>query len=122
MKLISNFEQKIAVLENSSAKCFFDKYPVNKGHMLVVPNKKVKSIYDLSKKDYQQIFDLVLQCRKYLKNKFKVNNFNVGINDGKLAGQTVNQAHIHIIPRYKGDVKDPAGGIRGVIPKKRKYK
>ena len=122
MKLISKFEKKIVVLKNSSAKCFFDKYPVSKGHMLVVPNKKVKSIYDLSKKDYQQIFDLVLQCRKYLKNKFKVNNFNVGINDGKLAGQTVNQAHIHIIPRYKGDVKDPAGGIRGVIPKKRKYK
>ena len=122
MKLIPNFKKKLVILKNSSAKSFFDKYPVNKGHMLVVPNNKVKSIYDLSRKDYQQIFDLVHKCRKYLKKKIKVKNFNIGINDGKLAGQTISQAHIHIIPRYKGDVKDPTGGVRGVIPRKRKYK
>jgi len=65
---------------------------------------------------------LVKKSTLYLKKKYKIYNFNVGINNGKYAGQTVKQAHIHIIPRYKGDVKDPTGGVRGVIPKKRKYK
>lgn len=122
MKSISTFDRRKLILKNRSAKAIFDNYPVNQGHMLVIPNKKTNSIFNLSLKQYRETFELVRICRKYLKNKFKVSSFTIGINDGKSAGQTVKQAHIHIIPRYRGDVKDPRGGIRGVIPSKKKYK
>ena len=122
MKSISTFDQRKPILKNRSAKAIFDNYPVNKGHMLVIPNKKTNSIFSLPLKQYRETFELVRLCRKYLKNKFKASSFTIGINDGKSAGQTVKQAHIHVIPRYRGDVKDPRGGIRGVIPSKKKYK
>lgn len=122
MKFFFKLKRTKLILENRSAKAIFDNYPVNQGHMLVIPNKKTNSIFNLSLKQYRETFELVRMCRKYLKNKFKVSSFTIGINDGKSAGQTVKQAHIHIIPRYRGDVKDPRGGIRGVIPSKKKYK
>lgn len=122
MKFFFKLKRTKLILENRSAKAIFDNYPVNQGHMLVIPNKKTNSIFNLSLKQYRETFELVRMCRKYLKNKFKVSSFTIGINDGKSAGQTVKQAHIHIIPRYTGDVKDPRGGIRGVIPSKKKYK
>lgn len=122
MKFFFKLKRTKLILENRSAKAIFDNYPVNQGHMLVIPNKKTNSIFNLSLKQYRETFELVRICRKYLKNKFKVSSFTIGINDGKSAGQTVKQAHIHIIPRYRGDVKDPRGGIRGVIPSKKKYK
>lgn len=122
MKNFSIFKVKKPILKNKSAKAIFDNYPVNKGHMLVVPNKKTNSIFKLSFKQYREVFELVRMCRMYLKKKFKASSFTIGINDGKFAGQTVRQAHIHIIPRYSGDVRDPRGGIRGVIPSKKKYK
>ena len=94
--------------------------------------KNFLNISDLSKKEINTILNisedssillnknLCLFFEKYSKRPRL--SFNVGINNGKYAGQTVKQAHIHIIPRYKGDVKDPVGGVRSVIPKKRKYK
>ena len=122
MKSILTFDQMKPILKNRFAMAIFDNYPVNKGHMLVIPNKKTNSIFSLSLKQYRGTFELVRLCRKYIKKNFKVINFTIGINDGELAGQTVKQAHIHIIPRYKGDIKDPTGGIRGVVPQKKKYK
>jgi diadenosine tetraphosphate (Ap4A) HIT family hydrolase len=122
MKSILTFDQRKPILKNNSAKAIFDNYPVNKGHMLVIPYKKTRSIFNLSLKEYRETFELVRLTRNYLKKKFKVISFTIGINDGKLAGQTVKQAHIHIIPRYKGDTKNPTGGIRGVVAKKKYYK
>ena len=122
MKSILIFDQRKPILKNKFAKAIFDNYPVNKGHMLVIPYKKTTSIFNLSLKEYRETFQLVRLTRNYLKKKFKVISFTIGINDGKLAGQTVKQAHIHIIPRYKGDTKDPTGGVRGVVPSKKKYK
>jgi diadenosine tetraphosphate (Ap4A) HIT family hydrolase len=122
MKSILTFDQMKPILKNRFAMAIFDNYPVNKGHMLVIPNKKTNSIFSLSLKQYRGTFELVRLCRKYIKKNFKVISFTIGINDGELAGQTVKQAHIHIIPRYKGDTKDPTGGIRGVVPQKKKYK
>ena len=122
MKSISTFDKIKPIFENKFAKVIFDNYPVNAGHLLVIPKKKTSSIFQLAKSDYLGVFDLVKKSVSYLKKKYRIINFNVGINNGKYAGQTVKQAHIHIIPRYKGDVKDPVGGVRSVIPKKRKYK
>lgn len=109
MKNFSIFKVKKPILKNKSAKAIFDNYPVNKGHMLVVPNKKTNSIFKLSFKQYREVFELVRMCRMYLKKKFKASSFTIGINDGKFAGQTVRQAHIHIIPRYSGDVRKYQG-------------
>lgn len=122
MKPISTFNKIKPIFENKFAKVIFDNYPVNKRHLLIIPKKKISNIFDLTKSHYIGVFELVKKSTLYLKKKYKIYNFNVGINNGKYAGQTVKQAHIHIIPRYKGDVKDPTGGVRGVIPKKRKYK
>lgn len=122
MKSYLTFKKIKPIFEDKFSKVIFDNYPVTKGHILVIPKKKVISVFKLSKTQYQQVFEMVKKTVAFLKKKYKVKDFNIGINNGKYAGQTVKQAHIHIIPRYKGDVKDPAGGVRGVIPKKRKYK
>ena len=117
----SPFLIKNSILKNSVGFTVRDNYPVSKGHMLVVPKKKVKSIFNLKKSEYTKLFDLVQRTKTYIGKKYSPQGFNIGINDGKAAGQTINHAHIHIIPRYKGDHKDPKGGIRAVIPRKKNY-
>ena len=117
----SPFLIKNSFLKNSVGFVIRDNYPVNKGHSLVVPIKKVRSIFDLKNNEYLKLFDLVKKAKKYLEKKYSPKGFNVGINDGKAAGKTVKNAHIHIIPRYKGDHKNPKGGIRAVVPQKKNY-
>ena len=117
----SPFLIKNSFLKNSVGFVIKDNYPVNKGHSLVIPIKKVRSIFDLKKNEYLKLFELVIKTRDYLKKKYSPKGFNIGINDGKVAGQTVKHAHIHVIPRYRGDHKDPRGGIRAVIPRKKNY-
>lgn len=98
-----------------------DRFPVSLGHSLVIPFAHTSSIFDLPEQDQQKIWELVIQLRKEIMIEFNPNGFNVGINDGFAAGQTVPHAHIHVIPRYDGDLADPRGGIRRVIPKKAPY-
>mgnify|MGYP001186837048 FL=1 len=117
----SPFLIKNSFLKNSAGFVIKDNFPVSKGHSLVVPIKKVKSIFDLKKNEYLKLFELVMKTKNYLKKKYSPKGFNIGINDGKVAGQTVKHAHIHVIPRYRGDHKDPRGGIRAVIPGKKNY-
>ena len=105
------------------ATCFaiYDKYPVNKGHALIIPKREESDYFQLTFKEQAACWFLVNLVKEFLKSKFKPDGFNVGINAGKIAGQTVNHCHIHLIPRYNGDMKDPTGGVRGVIPEKRIY-
>ncbi len=100
---------------------FYDNYPVSPGHALVIPKRHIATLMELPEQDLQEIWTLVAQVRNLLKEKFKPQGFNIGINEGKAAGQTVPHAHIHIIPRYDGDVPDPRGGVRWVVPAKAKY-
>jgi diadenosine tetraphosphate (Ap4A) HIT family hydrolase len=108
-------------LENEHAIAIYDGYPVSKGHSLVVPKKIIHSIFQLKNEEYLGCFELVREVREFLKNQYNPDGFNIGINNGEDAGQTVSHAHIHIIPRYKGDVQNPRGGVRNVIPDKGNY-
>ena len=99
----------------------FDKYPVSKGHTLVISKRHVASYFDLSNDEKYELVEIIDTLQRYLSDTYSPDGFNVGFNDGKCAGQTVQHFHLHIIPRYEGDMENPQGGVRGVIPNKQKY-
>lgn len=103
------------------ARAIRDGYPVAPGHTLVVPARHVTSLYDLPADEQAAVWDLVGDVRSALTSSHDPDGFNIGVNDGEAAGQTVQHAHVHVIPRYGGDVEDPRGGIRWVVPEKAKY-
>jgi diadenosine tetraphosphate (Ap4A) HIT family hydrolase len=107
--------------ENAHALAFFDSYPVSRGHALVVPKRHAITIFDLSGEEYAGCFRLVLPLKEVLLARYAPDGFNVGANCGEAAGQSVWHAHVHVIPRYTGDVPNPRGGVRGVIPQKASY-
>ena len=98
-----------------------DVFPIAAGHTLVIPRRHVTSIFGLDRIEYTQLWNFVFDVRRILAERFLPVAFNIGVNDGMAAGQTVEHAHIHIIPRYDGDVEDPRGGIRWILPQKAKY-
>ncbi len=110
------------IFENSVGFVIFDKFPVSKGHCLIIPNRVYSDYFDSSEEEIIGLNKLLFKTKKYLDEKFNPSGFNVGINCGEVSGQTVDHLHIHIIPRYPKDVDDPTGGIRCVIPNKQKYK
>lgn len=110
------------IKENELSIAVYDKYPVNKGHILIITKRHVRDYFDASKEEKRSLFNLMEKCRELLDDKFKPDGYNIGLNCGIAAGQTIMHLHLHLIPRYKGDIADPTGGIRGVIPKKRIYK
>jgi diadenosine tetraphosphate (Ap4A) HIT family hydrolase len=98
-----------------------DNFPVSEGHSLVIPKRHVATIWELRNDEYGDVFDLVRKVKDVIQNKFGPQGINVGVNCGEVAGQTVFHAHIHIIPRYAGDVPNPRGGVRNIIPGKGDY-
>jgi len=117
-----NIDKSRIEIENDLALSFKDLYPVTEGHTLVIPKRRVQSFFELSSNEKKAMFELLESQKQDLQNKDKlITGFNIGINDGQDAGQTVMHCHIHLIPRRKGDMKDPRGGVRGVIPGKQSY-
>lgn len=114
-------QMKEVILEDELALAFFDKYPVNKGHMLVIPKRHVEQYFDLTERERTAIDQLLFEGKKLLDEQYKPDGYNIGINCGEVAGQTIFHVHVHLIPRFKGDMDDPRGGVRGVIPEKRIY-
>jgi diadenosine tetraphosphate (Ap4A) HIT family hydrolase len=108
-------------LESEFALAFFDAFPVVDGHMLVVPKRHVASLFDLSEEEQAALWTLVVTVRAELIDQLKADGVNVGVNDGAAAGQTVMHAHVHVIPRRTGDVADPRGGVRWIVPRKASY-
>jgi diadenosine tetraphosphate (Ap4A) HIT family hydrolase len=108
-------------LENDHARAIRDGYPVAEGHTLVVPRLHVASVFDLGFAERAALWRLVSQVRTQLQGELNPDAFTIGVNDGVAAGQTVPHAHIHVIPRWRGDVPDPRGGVRWVIPGKADY-
>ena len=98
-----------------------DSFPVSKGHTLVIPKRHVVSLWEMTTEEYTDAFALVRQVKDLLQEQFHPQGFNVGVNCGQAAGQTVFHAHIHLIPRYTGDVSNPRGGVRNIIPGKGNY-
>lgn len=98
------------------------KYPViEKGHFLIIPMRHIESCYDLTPNEWNELRILMKSARDFGLNELGLTDSNCGFNDGALSGQTVFHAHFHIIMRKKGDVNDPRGGIRNIIPKKGNY-
>ncbi len=107
--------------ENELAVAFPDAFPLSPGHTLVVPRRHESDFFALSEEEQAAIWRLVGVVRSQLARERRPDGFNVGLNAGAAAGQTVAHAHFHVIPRYAGDSKDPRGGIRWLMPDKVRY-
>jgi len=110
-----------AILGSTHAFALYDGYPVSKGHALIIPHRVYPNYFDSSPEELEDFQKVILLTKQYIDAKYSPQGYNVGINCGTVAGQTVPHMHIHLIPRYKDDVEDPTGGVRGVIPEKQKY-
>jgi len=110
-----------AVLTNALAYVRADKYPVAPGHMLILPLRHEPNFFALRPEEIAAIWALVGQTRAQLESQSHPDGFNLGVNIGTAAGQTVGHAHLHLIPRYRSDVDNPRGGVRGVIAARQQY-
>ena len=109
------------ILENKIGFVILDGFPVSEGHCLVVPHRVYADYFSSTDEEFIGLHKLVLETKKYLDQNYLPDGYNVGINCGDCGGQTVQHVHIHVIPRYAGDMNDPRGGVRGVIPSRQKY-
>jgi diadenosine tetraphosphate (Ap4A) HIT family hydrolase len=109
------------IVESATAYAIFDKFPVNRGHALIIPKRHCADYFELTFKEQAACVFMLNKVKELVSATFNPDGFNVGINVGEHGGQTINHVHIHLIPRYKGDVEDPRGGVRGVIMDKQKY-
>jgi diadenosine tetraphosphate (Ap4A) HIT family hydrolase len=107
--------------ENELALLFDDAYPVSPGHCLVIPRRHVSSWFEITSQEQVAMLELLVCARQRVEQTYHPSGYNIGINDGPAAGQTVPHLHMHLIPRYLGDQIDPRGGVRFVIPEKAKY-
>jgi diadenosine tetraphosphate (Ap4A) HIT family hydrolase len=119
--IFCNIEKNRIIKENETAVAIYDGFPVSEGHMLIIPKRHIWDYFEIEQGDKEGLWQLVDECKKFLDEQFKPDGYNVGINCGHAAGQTVMHLHVHLIPRYKGDIENPRGGVRGVIPEKRIY-
>jgi diadenosine tetraphosphate (Ap4A) HIT family hydrolase len=113
--------QREILAENAHAIAVFDTYPVSPGHSLILPRRHAATVWELTEAEYLACYALVRVLKPVLEERFKPDGFNVGVNCGEAAGQSVWHAHIHVIPRFKGDTPFPKGGVRHVIPLKGAY-
>ena len=100
------------IIKNELAFAIFDKYPVNNGHVLIIPKRHYAGYFDATPNEIMAFDDLIRQVKILLDDELKPDGYNIGINIGESAGQTIFHLHIHVIPRYSGDVDNPRGGIR----------
>ena len=121
--LFCNIKESGLVKENDLAYASYDSYPVSEGHCLIIPKRHVKDFFDLSNDEIIACNDLIKKIKnEIIKKDNSVKGFNVGSNAGKIYGQSILHCHIHLIPRRPGDVENPQGGVRSVIPSKQHYK
>jgi len=109
------------LLANDLAVAIIDGYPVSPGHSLIIPRRHIASIFEATAAEQAELWEMVVKTRELLQAEHQPDGFNIGINDGEAAGQTVLHLHIHLIPRYAGDITDPRGGVRWVRPEKAPY-
>lgn len=113
---------KRKVFENELTFAMYDEFPVTKFHMLIIPKRHFDNFFDISNSELLDLYTLIKYCKENICEKDKnVCGFNVGVNVGLVSGQSIPHVHVHLIPRRFGDIDDPRGGVRGVIPDKRIY-
>ena len=121
--LFCNINESGLAHENTLAYASYDSYPVSKYHCLVIPKRHIKDYFQLTNEEIIACNDLIKIVKDEIKNKdLTVSGFNIGTNVGKVSGQSILHCHFHLIPRRKGDVENPQGGVRSVIPNKQHYK
>ncbi len=113
--------KKEKIFENDLAIAYYDGFPVSKGHILIISKNHKETFFDLTQEEQYAIIALLNKCKKHVDELYHPDGYNVGLNCGREAGQSVMHVHMHLIPRYKGDVENPRGGVRGVIPSKKNY-
>lgn len=116
-----NTEKNTILAENELVYARWDNYPVSDGHVEIVPIRHVDSYFDLTKPEVLAIHSLSLIAKEIITAKYQPDAFTIGINDGAAAGRTIHHVHQHLIPRYEGDVPNPRGGVRHIIPGKGDY-
>ena len=120
--LFCNIKESGVAQENDFAYASFDSYPVSKDHCLIIPKRHIGDYFDLSKKELIACDELIKIVKsEIIKKDQTVKGFNIGTNIGKVSGQSIFHCHIHLIPRREGDVENPQGGVRSVIPNKQHY-
>ena len=121
--LFCNAKESGIAAENEFAYASYDTYPVSDFHCLIIPKRHVKDYFEMSDEELLACNDLITKIKNEILAKDKtVKAFNIGTNAGKMSGQSIMHCHIHLIPRREGDVENPQGGVRSVIPKKQHYK
>ena len=119
--IFCNFKSSEIFLTDDQCVARWDSYPVGKGHALIIPRRHFADYFDASAEERIALWNMVNKARAVIIDEHNPDGFNVGINVGTYAGQSVMHLHIHLIPRYAGDMENPKGGVRGVIPKHQKY-
>ena len=109
------------VLSSALACMIEDGFPISPGHSLVIPRRHVASLFELNEEERTALLTLLEQAKERVAGRYRPDGYNIGINDGAAAGQTVMHLHVHLIPRYQGDVPDPRGGVRWIFPDKAAY-
>ena len=112
--IFCNIRPDQVIAENALAVALFDNYPVNHGHVLIVLKRHVQTYFDTTPEEMDAITRLVTVVKDRLEQQFHPDGYNIGVNVGAAAGQTIFHLHVHVIPRYSGDVADPRGGIRRI--------
>jgi diadenosine tetraphosphate (Ap4A) HIT family hydrolase len=121
--LFCNVKESGSVYENDLAYASYDSYPVSKHHCLIIPKRHIKDYFDLTKDELVACHNLIKKVKNEIINEDEtVKGFNIGTNIGKISGQSILHCHFHLIPRREGDVENPQGGVRSVIPNKQHYK
>jgi diadenosine tetraphosphate (Ap4A) HIT family hydrolase len=121
MKDFTQIEQNRILYQNDFFFIIEDGFPVSSGHLLIISNEVKKNYFDLSDVEKQELVKTIDVAKEIILKEHKPDGFNIGINCGEAAGQTVFHFHCHLIPRYKGDMENPRGGVRHVIPTKGDY-
>jgi len=109
------------IVESKFGFAAFDRHPASNGHFLVIPYRHFASYFDIQDDEREDLWTLVAKGKEVVDKEWNPDGYNIGINVGEAAGQSIHHLHIHVIPRYKGDVENPKGGVRGVIPAQKLY-
>ncbi|MGL6185835.1 MAG: HIT family protein [Clostridium chrysemydis] len=112
--IFCEYSKEDYIVENELCFAIYDKFPVNEGHALIIPKRHFPNYFDATSEEIKAMYDLSHKVKEIIDEKYKPDGYNVGVNVDTAGGQTVMHLHMHIIPRFNGDIEDPRGGVRRI--------